>query len=100
AVGGGETMVFDEIDAGIGGTTAHGVAETLSRLARPAQGITITPLPQIASRAHPPLPAREGPRAPTPTPGQGLGPRARRDECGRMLGGREFLAAVAEEARG
>ena len=33
AVGGGETMVFDEIDAGIGGTTAHGVADTLARLA-------------------------------------------------------------------
>src|SRR5262249_12519 len=33
AVGGGETMVFDEIDAGIGGQTAHAVAETLRRLA-------------------------------------------------------------------
>ena len=45
-------MVFDEIDAGIGGTTAHGVAETLSRLAGRAQVITITHLPQIASRAE------------------------------------------------
>src|SRR4029453_2928624 len=32
AVGGGEAMVFDEIDAGIGGQTAHAVAETLRRL--------------------------------------------------------------------
>src|ERR671931_2501377 len=33
AVGGGETIVFDEIDAGIGGTTGHAVGETLRRLA-------------------------------------------------------------------
>src|SRR5581483_6398737 len=51
AVAGGETMVFDEIDAGIGGRTAHGVAETLARLAGRAQVVTITHLPQIASRA-------------------------------------------------
>ena len=41
AVGGGETMVFDEIDAGIGGETAHRVAETLQRLAQRAQVVTI-----------------------------------------------------------
>src|SRR5581483_9203125 len=41
AVGGGETMVFDEIDAGIGGETAHAVAETLRRLAERAQVVTI-----------------------------------------------------------
>src|SRR5207302_6607251 len=51
AVGGGETMVFDEIDAGIGGETAHRVAETLRRLAGRAQVVTITHLPQIASVA-------------------------------------------------
>ena len=51
AVAGGETMVFDEIDAGIGGTTAHAVGETLRRLAERAQVITITHLPQIASLA-------------------------------------------------
>src|SRR6185436_7581694 len=51
AVGGGETMVFDEIDAGIGGQTAHAVGETLRRLAERAQVVTITHLPQIASLA-------------------------------------------------
>ena len=51
AVAGGETMVFDEIDAGIGGTTAHAVAETLRRLAERAQVVTITHLPQIATVA-------------------------------------------------
>ena len=52
AVAGGETLVFDEIDAGIGGRTAHRVAETLARLAERAQVITITHLPQIASVAE------------------------------------------------
>src|SRR5207253_10858972 len=51
AVGGGATMLFDEIDAGIGGQTAHAVADTLVRLAERAQVITITHLPQIATRA-------------------------------------------------
>jgi len=50
-VAGGETMVFDEIDAGIGGETAHAVGETLRRLAERAQVITITHLPQIATVA-------------------------------------------------
>jgi DNA repair protein RecN (Recombination protein N) len=100
AVGGGETMVFDEIDAGIGGTTAHGVAETLSRLAGRAQVITITHLPQIASRADRHFRVEKVPGDPTHTRIEQLGPDERRDELERMLGGREFLAAVAEEDRG
>ncbi len=52
AVGGGHTMIFDEIDAGIGGQTAHAVGRTLQRLAERAQVITITHLPQIASLAE------------------------------------------------
>ncbi len=100
AVGGGETMVFDEIDAGIGGTTAHGVAETLSRLAGRAQVITITHLPQIASRADRHFRVEKVPGDPTHTRIEELGPDDRRDELERMLGGREFLATVAEEDRG
>jgi DNA repair protein RecN (Recombination protein N) len=100
AVAGGETMVFDEIDAGIGGTTAHGVAETLSRLAGRAQVITITHLPQIASRADRHFRVEKVPGDPTHTRIEELGPDDRRDELERMLGGREFLATVAEEDRG
>jgi DNA repair protein RecN (Recombination protein N) len=100
AVGGGETMVFDEIDAGIGGTTAHGVAETLSRLAGRTQVITITHLPQIASRADRHFRVEKVPGDPTHTRIQELDADERREELERMLGGREFLAAVAEEDRG
>jgi DNA repair protein RecN (Recombination protein N) len=94
AVGGGETMVFDEIDAGIGGTTAHGVAETLARLADRAQVITITHLPQIATRAERHFRVEKVPGDPTHTRIQELGSDQRREEIERMLGGREFLATL------
>jgi DNA repair protein RecN (Recombination protein N) len=94
AVGGGETMVFDEIDAGIGGETAHRVAETLQRLAERAQVITITHLPQIASVAERHFRVEKVPGDPTHTRIQQLDDAERRDELQRMLGGREFLSSV------
>ena len=45
------TLVFDEIDAGIGGNTARAVGERLSRLGAERQVICITHLPQVASLA-------------------------------------------------
>ncbi len=100
AVGGGETMVFDEIDAGIGGSTAHGVADTLARLAERAQVVTITHLPQIASRADRHFRVEKIPGDPTHTRIQQLSPEERKDELERMLGGREFLAVLAKGENG
>ena len=78
-VAGGETLVFDEIDAGIGGVTAHRVAETLSRLAERAQVITITHLPQIANVATRHFRVEKVPGDPTQTRDRGaLGRRAPR----------------------
>src|SRR5205807_3322962 len=94
AVGGGETMVFDEIDAGIGGTTAHAVAETLRRLAEGGQVVTITHLPQIASVAERHFRVEKVAGDPTHTRIEPLDDAQRRDEVERMLGGREFLASV------
>jgi DNA repair protein RecN (Recombination protein N) len=94
AVGGGETMVFDEIDAGIGGSTAHGVAETLTRLSGRAQVITITHLPQIATRSERHFRVEKVPGDPTHTQITELGSDERKDEIERMLGGREFLATL------
>jgi DNA repair protein RecN (Recombination protein N) len=94
AVGGGETMVFDEIDAGIGGTTAHAVAETLRRLALRAQVVTITHLPQIASVSDRHFRVEKVAGDPTHTTIEPLDETERRDELERMLGGREFLSAL------
>ena len=51
AAAGPETLVFDEVDAGIGGQTARAVGEQLRTLAVGRQIICITHLPQIASMA-------------------------------------------------
>jgi DNA repair protein RecN (Recombination protein N) len=97
AVGGGETMVFDEIDAGIGGQTAHAVGETLRRLAERAQVVTITHLPQIASLADRHFRVEKVPGDPTHTTIEQLGDDERREELQRMLGGEQFIAAVQQE---
>lgn len=96
AVAGGDTMVFDEIDAGVGGETAHRVAETLRRLAEHAQVITITHLPQIASVADRHFRVEKIPGDPTHTRIQPLDQAERRDELQRMLGGREFISSVGQ----
>ena len=94
AVGGGETMVFDEIDAGIGGETAHAVAATLKRLAERAQVITITHLPQIASVADTHYRVEKVSGDPTHTRIELLDDPQRRDELERMLGGKEFISTL------
>jgi DNA repair protein RecN (Recombination protein N) len=100
AVAGGETMVFDEIDAGIGGVTAHAVAETLARLAARAQVVTITHLPQIASVAELHFRVEKVEGDPTHTRIGPLAGAERRQELERMLGGREFLAILGAADHG
>jgi DNA repair protein RecN (Recombination protein N) len=96
AVAGGETLVFDEIDAGIGGVTAHAVAATLRRLAERAQVLTITHLPQIASVADRHFRVEKVSGDPTHTRIEELDDLVRREELERMLGGQEFIASVKE----
>jgi DNA repair protein RecN (Recombination protein N) len=98
AVAGGETLVFDEIDAGIGGVTAHAVAATLQRLAERAQVLTITHLPQIATVADRHFRVEKVPGDPTHTRLEELDELLRREELERMAGGAEFIASLAEGA--
>jgi len=99
AVAGGETVVLDELDAGVGGVTAHRVADVLRRLAARAQVITITHLPQIASVADQHLRVEKIPGNPTQTRIAVLDDAERREELERMLGGEEFVAAVTADDR-
>ena len=94
AVAGGETLVFDEIDAGIGGETANAVGRTLQRLAERAQVITITHLPQIASLAERHFRVEKVPGDPTHRKIEQLAETERHEELQRMLGGAEFLSTV------
>ena len=97
--GAGEpTILFDEIDAGIGGQTAHAVAEALGRLGGRAQIVTITHLPQIASVADAHFRVEKVPGDPTHTRIALLSESERREEVERMLGGAEFLSTVRETA--
>jgi DNA repair protein RecN (Recombination protein N) len=94
AVAGGDTLVFDEIDAGIGGETAHAVGGLLRRLAEHAQVVTITHLPQIAALADRHFRVEKTSGEPAHTRIEQLGEEERKAELERMLGGQEFLAAV------
>jgi DNA repair protein RecN (Recombination protein N) len=91
-------MVFDEIDAGIGGQTAHAVGESLRRLASRAQVVTITHLPQIATLADRHFRVEKVPGDPTHTRIELLDDTERREEIRRMLGGEAFISAAQEQA--
>ena len=47
-----DTMIFDEVDAGVGGATAQAVGERLARLADKVQVLVVTHSPQVASRGN------------------------------------------------
>jgi DNA repair protein RecN (Recombination protein N) len=89
-------VVFDEIDAGIGGETANAVGRTLQRLAERSQVITITHLPQIASLAERHFRVEKIPGDPTHTRIEPLAEADRPAEIERMLGGQEFLQTVRQ----
>ncbi|MBX9881156.1 MAG: DNA repair protein RecN [Sphingomonas sp.] len=94
--GGAATMIFDEIDRGVGGAVASAIGERLARLAEHTQLLVVTHSPQVAARgqghffiakASDGLVTRTGVRA--------LDPTERREEIARMLSGAE----ITNEAR-
>jgi DNA repair protein RecN (Recombination protein N) len=93
------TVVFDEIDAGIGGRATHAVGNKLAELSRRAQVLCVTHLPQIARVAdrhfHVAKATREGRTRVTLEP---LGDERRIAEIARMLGAREGDKAAQEHA--
>jgi DNA repair protein RecN (Recombination protein N) len=94
------TLVFDEIDAGIGGRVAVQVGAQLREVARHHQVFAITHLPQIASRAdHHLLVTKEEHAGSTRVALEPLTGEARIRELARMLGGDPESAASLEHAR-
>jgi DNA repair protein RecN (Recombination protein N) len=90
------TMIFDEIDRGVGGAVASAIGERLARLAEQSQVLVVTHSPQVAARAahHYRIEKNHGPDG-TRTSVRRLDSAERREEIARMLSG----AAVTEEAR-
>jgi len=94
--GSAATMIFDEIDRGVGGAVASAIGERLARLARDSQVLVVTHSPQVAARAahHYRIEkAHEG--GTTRTLVRRLSADERREEIARMLSG----ASITEEAR-
>jgi len=92
-------LVFDEVDAGIGGAVASAVGERLARLAEDVQILVVTHSPQVAARAlsHLRVSKRaEGKR--TVTEVAVLDKPARREEIARMLAGTEVTDAARKAA--
>ncbi len=95
-----ETLVFDEVDAGIGGATADAVAERLTSLATACQVVCISHLHQIASRAdHHYRVEKEVVEDRTVTRVRRLSPSERVEELARMLAGRKVTDAALRHAQ-
>lgn len=90
------TLIFDEVDAGIGGAVADAVGERLARLAKDKQILVVTHSPQVAARAgHHWIVKKDGQESVTTSVLHLPEPFQRREEIARMLAG----AHVTEEAR-
>jgi DNA repair protein RecN (Recombination protein N) len=94
--GSAATMIFDEVDRGVGGAVASAIGERLARLAERSQVLVVTHSPQVAARAshHYRIEKSHGPDG-TRTTVRKLSAEERREEIARMLSG----ASITEEAR-
>ena len=94
--GGAGTMIFDEVDRGVGGSVAAAIGERLARLARRAQILVVTHSPQVAARADRHWLIRKSSDGLVARTGiHRLDDSERREEIARMLSGAE----VTDEAR-
>lgn len=100
--GSAPTLIFDEIDTGVGGAVAGAIGQRLARLAETVQVMSVTHAPQVAARAgthflisKEPVPGGEDRVA---TRVVRLEPEARREEIARMLSGEAITDAAREAA--
>jgi DNA repair protein RecN (Recombination protein N) len=95
-----DTLIFDEIDAGISGKTAWKVSEKMAELSKKHQIISITHLPQIAAMAdHHFVIEKKVEDLKTKTEITKLGEEPIIEELSRMLGGELITEAVRNNAR-
>lgn len=94
--GGAATVIFDEIDRGVGGAVASAIGERLARLARDGQLLAVTHSPQVAARGgtHYRI-AKTSEGTVTRTSVERLDEAGRQEEIARMLSGAE----ITDEAR-
>jgi DNA repair protein RecN (Recombination protein N) len=94
------TLVFDEVDVGIGGSVAEIVGRLLRRLATRGQVLCVTHLPQVAAQAHHHMQIHKRvAKDETRVQVQPLGKDERVQEIARMLGGMTITPQTVEHAR-
>jgi DNA repair protein RecN (Recombination protein N) len=95
------TLIFDEVDTGIGGGVAEVVGRLLKRLGGEHQVLCVTHLPQVASQGNQHFQVRKatGTNGKTVSRIEPLDAKARIEEVARMLGGIEITATTRKHAR-
>jgi DNA repair protein RecN (Recombination protein N) len=94
--GSAPTLVFDEIDTGVGGAVADAIGQRLARLSQRVQVLSVTHAPQVAARAATHfLISKSGDSSRVATAVAAMDRAARQEEIARMLAG----ATITEEAR-
>jgi len=97
--GGADTLIFDEIDRGVGGAVADAIGERLARLAQSNQILVVTHSPQVAARGRGHLLiAKSSDGTVTRTGVHTLDDAERREEIARMLSGAEITAEARAQA--
>lgn len=98
-VGAAQSLVFDEVDSGIGGGTAAAVGERLARLAEKRQILVVTHSPQVAARAgHHLIVMKQGAKDVKTTVIPLKAMNDRREEIARMISGAEITAEARAAA--
>jgi DNA repair protein RecN (Recombination protein N) len=94
------TLIFDEVDSGIGGGVAEVVGRLLKRLGQDRQVLCVTHLPQVASQANQHFQvSKRSAEGRTVSRIDGLDAKGRVEEIARMLGGIEITATTRKHAR-
>lgn len=94
------TLIFDEVDAGIGGAVAETVGQLLRKVGNHAQVLCVTHLPQVAAQAHNHLRVtKQVEKGMTRTTLETLNKKATRDEIARMLGGAKITKKTQQHAQ-
>jgi DNA repair protein RecN (Recombination protein N) len=97
--GGAATVIFDEIDRGVGGAVASAIGERLARLAQGGQLLAVTHSPQVAARGNTHyLIAKSSEGTVTRTSVSRLDAEGRQEEIARMLSGAEITSEARAQA--
>ncbi len=94
------TLIFDEVDVGIGGAVAEAIGRRLAQVAQTRQVLVVTHLPQVAAwGTQHYLVSKLAGRDKVVSQASALGNAAREHELARMMGGKEITATTLQHAR-